>query len=209
LFLVFHLTANNAAVKGPEAFNFVVDSLRGIPYLELVEISILGIPFLFHGLYGLFITPAFARDKVSAYSTPRNWAYYLQRLTGIAAFVFIAVHIYQFRFNEELDFGVVAESLRQPGWAIAYLVGISAIVYHFANGIWNFLISWGITVGQRAQRASAVLCGGLGIVVLAIGLSALWAFYSSKPVGAEEPHYCPVAPSDHPDHGASGESSTL
>ncbi|HEY9885963.1 MAG TPA: succinate dehydrogenase cytochrome b558 subunit [Vampirovibrionales bacterium] len=181
LFLVFHLTANNAAVKSAEAFNAVVNTLRSVPYLEFVEISILGLPILFHGLYGLIITPASTRSNLTAYSTPRNWAYYFQRLTGVVIFVFIAVHIWQFRFNEELDFEVVASALRQPGWAIAYAIGIFATVYHFANGLWNFMISWGITVGQNAQKVSAIVCTIIGFVVLGIGLSALWAFYSSTP----------------------------
>ncbi len=186
LFLVFHLTVNNAAVKGPEAFNLVVNGLRSLPYLVFIEMSILGIPILFHGLYGLVITPNFARAKVEKYSHARNWAYYFQRLTGIVIFVFIFVHVWQFRFDEDLDFEAVATALRQPGWAIAYAVGIAATVYHFANGLWNFFISWGITVGKKSQRFSAVLCGIIGIAVLGIGMSALWAFYSSKPAAQTE-----------------------
>lgn len=179
LFIVFHLTANNAAVKGPEAFNFVVNTLRSIPYLEFVEISILGIPILFHGLYGLIITPNFTRTDLAHYPKVRNWTYYFQRVTGVVIFVFIAVHIWQFRFVEELDFYYVSNSLKQPAWALAYAVGILATVYHFANGLWNFFISWGITVGKNAQRVSGAVCATIGFVVLGIGLSALWAFYSS------------------------------
>lgn len=185
LFLAFHLTVNNAAVKGPEAFNFVVDSLRSIPYLPLVEMSILGIPFLFHGLYGLIITPNVARTNLGAYSQSRNWAYFMQRITGIIVFIFLAVHIAQFRFNEELDFYTVANSLKQPIWAIAYLIGIVATVYHFANGLWNFFISWGITVGKKAQKVSAAICALIGFALLGIGVSALWAFYSSPPASAK------------------------
>jgi succinate dehydrogenase / fumarate reductase, cytochrome b subunit len=181
LFLVFHLSANNAAIKGPEAFNFVVNTLRSTPYLPLVEFTILGLPILFHGLYGLVITPNFTRNKLDKYSQVRNWTYYLQRVTGVIIFTYIAVHIWQFRFNENLDFEAVARPLRQPGWAVAYLIGIAATVYHFANGLWNFLISWGITVGKKAQQVSGAICLAIGLGVFVIGLSALWAFYSSTP----------------------------
>jgi len=184
LFLIFHLSANNSAAKSPEAFNALVDLLRGLPYLELIEIIILGVPFLFHGLYGLVITPAFARSKPLTYRRERNLAYFMQRITGIIALIFIGVHVWQFRFAEELDFEFVASALRQPLWALAYFVGITAIVYHFANGLWNFLISWGITVGGKAQKNSAIVCGGLGLIVWVIGMSALWAFFSSEPSSA-------------------------
>lgn len=179
LFLAFHMAANNAAVKGPEAFNFVINLLRSLPYLEIIEISILAIPFLFHGLYGLIITPAFARSNVIVYATERNWAYYFQRLTGIVLFVFIAVHVWQLKFNEDLDFNIVAQTLQRPIWTATYIIGVVASVYHFSNGLWNFFISWGITIGKRAQRVSAVLCGVIGIALLGLGLSAVWTFYSA------------------------------
>jgi succinate dehydrogenase / fumarate reductase cytochrome b subunit len=181
LFIVFHLTVNNAAIKGPDAFNVVLNGLRSLPYLPIIEISILGIPILFHGLYGLIITPSSARSNLGTYSKARNWSYFMQRITGIIIFVYIFVHIFQFRFNENLDFEAVATPLRQPGWAIAYAIGIAATVYHFANGLWNFLISWGITVGQKAQKISSFVCSGIGLLVFVIGMSALWSFYSSVP----------------------------
>ncbi|MDX1918627.1 MAG: succinate dehydrogenase [Candidatus Caenarcaniphilales bacterium] len=180
-FLVFHLSANNAAVNSPQAFNAVVNFLRGLPHVKVLEFGLIFFPFLFHGLYGLIITPQFARTKLGEYSKVRSLTYYLQRVTGIIAFVFIAVHVWQFWTVEDLDYEVVASSLRQPAWAIAYLVGILSIVYHFANGLWNFLISWGFTVGEKAQKISGAVCSALGVVVLAIGLSALWTFYSSAP----------------------------
>ena len=36
-----------------------------------------------------------------------------------------------------------------------------AAFYHFANGMWNFCITWGITVGVKAQqRVGAVAAVG-------------------------------------------------
>lgn len=186
LFLVFHLSANNAALQGPESFNFVIKFLRSLPHVELIEIFILATPFLFHGLYGLIITPAFVRSKLSTYSTERNWAYYFQRITGIVLFVFIAVHVWHFKFDEDLSYNTVASSLQKPYWAITYAVGVIAAVYHFANGLWNFLISWGITIGKKSQRLSAIVCGIIGFSLLGLGLSALAAFYTADVVPAYE-----------------------
>jgi hypothetical protein len=70
---------------------------------------------------------------------------------------------------------------------LAYAVGILATVYHFANGLWNFLISWGITVGKKAQRVSGFICLTIGLALLAIGFSALGAFYFSDPNLKETP----------------------
>ena len=57
-----------------------------------------------------------------------------------------------------------------------YILGISATVFHFSNGIRSFLIHWGITIGPESQRISAVVCAGIGLILLYIGIDALWAY---------------------------------
>ena len=59
---------------------------------------------------------------------------------------------------------------------IIYIVGITATVWHFANGIWLFLVDWGIVIGERAQRLAGYACIAFGVVLLAVGLNAAVAF---------------------------------
>jgi hypothetical protein len=56
-----------------------------------------------------------------------------------------------------------------PLVALAYLAGIAATVFHLANGLWGFCVSWGITVGKRAQRVSATVFGIAGVVLFLLG----------------------------------------
>jgi len=53
-----------------------------------------------------------------------------------------------------------------------YIIGVLAAIYHFANGFFTFLISWGITIGDRSQnffnKVSIVMFAFLG--VLGIGI---------------------------------------
>ena len=46
-------------------------------------------------------------------------------------------------------------------------------MFHFANGLWGFLISWGITIGPKARNVSGVFAAGLGIALYAVGVNAL------------------------------------
>ena len=46
---------------------------------------------------------------------------------------------------------------------IIYMIGITATVWHFANGIWLFLVDWGITIGERAQRLTGYACIAFGV----------------------------------------------
>ncbi|MDO8644132.1 MAG: succinate dehydrogenase, partial [bacterium] len=101
-----------------------------------------------------------ARNNVTSYGHFRNWMFLLQRLTGVIAVVFIGVHTYTTRissvlFHHEVTFQTMSETLHHPFWFWFYAIGIVAACFHFCNGIWSFLITWGITVGRQAQRVSS------------------------------------------------------
>ncbi len=57
-----------------------------------------------------------------------------------------------------------------------YVIGVIAAVFHFSNGMWSFLVSWGITVGPRAQAVSTWVWAVVFVVVSYIGVRALFAF---------------------------------
>jgi succinate dehydrogenase / fumarate reductase cytochrome b subunit len=59
---------------------------------------------------------------------------------------------------------------------LIYIVGIAATVWHFANGIWLFMVDWGITIGERAQRLTGYACIAFGVALFLVGLNAAVAF---------------------------------
>ena len=61
-------------------------------------------------------------------------------------------------------------------YLIAYVIGVLAASFHFSNGIWAFLISWGITVGEKAQRLSSRICLGIFVVIALLFILSLVAF---------------------------------
>ena len=56
---------------------------------------------------------------------------------------------------------------------IGYVIGVLASVYHLANGIWTFGITWGIWTSERAMRGASYVCLVFGIVLGGVGMSAL------------------------------------
>ena len=188
IFLLEHFYTNSKALSGAKSFNDAVADLQSIPYIVLVEISGIFIPLIYHAVYGLVIT-AEARPNNLAYPYPRNWFYLVQRITGVILFFFILFHVLNFRFGlipglnrvsvahkPELAFEIVSGEFHM-WWIFAiYMVGITATVWHFANGIWLFLVDWGITIGERAQRLTGYACIAFGIVLLLVGVNAAVAF---------------------------------
>jgi succinate dehydrogenase cytochrome b subunit len=191
IFLLEHFYTNSKALAGPTAFNEAVKDLQSIPYILLVETGGIFIPLIYHAVYGLVITVE-ARPNNLHYPYARNWFYTIQRVTGIILFFFILFHVLNFRFGmipglntesvahfPEKSFAIVAREFRMVPIFIVYIIGITATVWHFANGIWLFLVDWGITIGERAQRLAGYACIAFGVVLLAVGINAAIAFIRS------------------------------
>jgi len=188
LFLLEHFYTNSKAISGAADFNNAVKDLQSIPYILLVEIGGIFIPLIYHAVYGLVITVE-ARPNNLAYPYPRNWFYLIQRITGVLLFFFITFHVLNFRFglipglnsisvakHPDQAFSIVAGEFSMVSIFIVYMIGITATVWHLANGIWLFLVDWGIAIGERAQRLTGYACIAFGVVLLLVGINAAIAF---------------------------------
>jgi succinate dehydrogenase / fumarate reductase, cytochrome b subunit len=187
-FLLEHFYTNSKAMTGREDFNNAVRDLQSIPYILFIETGIIFIPLVYHAIYGLVITVE-ARPNNLNYPYPRNWFYLIQRITGVILFFFILFHLLNFRFGlvpglntvsvahaPDQAFDIVAREFRIIPILIVYIIGITATVWHFANGIWLFLVDWGIAIGAQAQRLTGYACIAFGILLLMVGLNAMVSF---------------------------------
>lgn len=188
VFLLEHFYTNSKAMSGPSDFNNAVRDLQSIPYIIFIETFGIFVPLIYHAVYGLFITWEMRPNNVS-YPYPRNWFYTIQRITGMMLFVFITFHVLNFRFgvipwlnnisvaeHPERAFGIVSGEFSHVWIFVVYLVGITATVWHLANGVWLFAVDWGIVIGERAQRIAGYACIGFGLLLLAVGINAQVAF---------------------------------
>jgi len=183
VYMLLHVYVANATIlAGPRAFNWVAETLESVPRFMLlfVEIFLLWLPIAFHSFYGLFIVRE-AEHNFTAYPYARNVLYSLQRYTGVMALLFIGFHMYTTRLYNYF-FGVPINYDTMHGWIsnplvfAVYLLGVLAAVFHLTNGISTFCITWGITVGVRAQRAVQRVCTVLFVVMGATGLLIVTAF---------------------------------
>lgn len=179
VFLFQHLTVNYLATRGPEVFNKAANFISNLPYLYVLEWFIIYIPLLFHGIYGVYI--AFqAKNNVSRYGYFRNVMFLLQRISGIISLIFIAWHIWQTRvqvlFGATVNYDMMNEIFSNPGWLVFYIIGVLTVIFHFSNGLWSFLISFGITMTPKSQKAATYLTLIVFIALAYIGLRAIFAF---------------------------------
>jgi succinate dehydrogenase / fumarate reductase cytochrome b subunit len=190
-FLFFHIGTNSLiAVSSPaeDLYQKQVDNIHNLgPLLIPVEILFIFVPLAYHCIVGVKIWFE-SKPNSRNYSYWGNVRYTLQRTTGIATLLFILVHLYQMHwlgawlpggsgFSHEMASATTAQVMQRASWiGPFYMIGVVAACFHFANGIWTFLITWGVTVGPRAQRVAGYACLAFGIGLAITGIIAVRGF---------------------------------
>lgn len=182
IFLVQHLIVNHFAVYGEESFNQAAGFMAGLPFVLFLEIFVIYLPILFHAILGVYIVFV-TRNNTRRYGYIRNWLFYLQRFTGIVTLVFIVWHVWETRIqigmgNVELNYSLMENILTNPIMFWFYVIGILSTTFHFANGLWSFLVTWGITQSPKSQQIAtyATLILFLGISYLGIRTLITFAY---------------------------------
>jgi len=212
-YMVIHLLTNASVLQSPAAFQRNVYSIHALgPLLLLIEWGFIFIPILFHAVFGVLIING-GLPNSSTYKYTNNVRYTLQRATGIIAFVFIVWHVFHMHgwihakwwedgvahylyggmFKPFSAASTGAEAMR-ISWIvpILYAIGVLSCVFHLANGIWTFGITWGLWVTPPAQRWANAVClvFGLGLSVVALGaLGGFMAVDVNKALEAEDTMY--------------------
>ncbi|WP_341300006.1 succinate dehydrogenase cytochrome b558 subunit [Lysinibacillus sp. FSL H8-0500] len=181
LFLVFHLSLNFTAVGGEQSYNDATGVMDLVPHslLLLIEWVVIYIPLLFHAFYGVYIAFT-ATPNTGRFSTYRNWMFSLQRFTGVFLVIFIAWHIFQTRIQKALgtdvNFNMMEEIVANPFMLGFYIVGILSATFHLTNGLWAFLVSWGITQSPQSQKIATYVTNILFVILSVVGVAAILAF---------------------------------
>lgn len=71
---------------------------------------------------------------------------------------------------------MLRETFKSPIMMILYTIFVLTASYHAFNGLWTFLITWGITP-VSIQGASLKLSKALMVIVAFMGLAAIWMTY--------------------------------
>lgn len=186
VFLCIHLSINASILAGAGAFQFAVDQIHNldkIGVLKVVEVVFIIVPIVFHAVVGVLIWLS-GDQNLRSYRYGGNLRYTLQRWTGIIAMVFILLHLWHVHWiipgGSAFDPHAAAQTAVAAlagGWTgPVYALGVLCAVFHLANGVWTFLITWGLTIGPRSQRFSGRVCIVIGVLLALLGLGSLMRF---------------------------------
>lgn len=218
VFLSFHLFINASTMFGAQAFQSNVDRIHGLgPILVPVEIVGIFAPIVFHAILGIQIWLS-GKTNTAAYPYGSNWRYTLQRYTGIITACFILVHLWHMHwtgswiggawFDPHAAYASAAEAMqRNLLFTVLYAIGMFSAVFHFANGVWTFMITWGFTISGGAQRRMGYVCAVVGVALALAGLTSLFALNTAEVerITADTHQQTVAQPIGHPEHHAGAE----
>lgn len=179
-FVAEHLWTNAAILGGQRPFDEAVGKIQQLNLLPFIEVFGIFLPLAYHALYGVVIALQ-SKPNVASYNYSRNWLYALQRITGVIVLAFVCLHLWEFRVQKWL-FGMSAGAFYPtlvahlswtwwgvPWIAFGYLIGVGSTLFHLANGLVGFCMSWGIATSQPALKRVGVVAGTAcaGLFVLA------------------------------------------
>ena len=181
-FVMYHFYENAAILQTDNpvsAYAEMATHARSLYLFLFLEWGLILLPLLWHAAYGLIIIN-YTRINTDQYAYARNRLFMWQRVTGVITLLFIFYHLWTFRFsafaNQSADAGSIAASVSVLPVFIFYVIGVVAACFHLGNGIWTFLITWGITIGRRAQRISQWVTTGISVGMSVLGIAIALRF---------------------------------
>ncbi len=187
VFLFNHLLTNSSAIVSAQFFEEKVALIHSLgPLLPLVEAGFIFIPLALHIALGVYIALTGKSEVGRNLPYGRNWAYAFQRWTGWIALAFIVYHVVHLRFLHKphmydipfsVELGVMFTEMPVALFFVpAYLIGGLAVIFHFANGLCTFCMTWGITVGPQSQRIMVWVALAVGAILTLLLVTAIIAF---------------------------------
>ena len=208
-------------------FQHEVEFINNMPLLLLIEVT-LWVSIAFHSILGVYYAMTGSPNNAN-YRYGGNVRYTLQRLTGYFGILFIFYHIATLRWgwtwlvpggtkwSHENAASTLAAALQGSteqftGWglvvSIFYFVGVSALVFHFANGLWTAAITWGLTISRTAQKRWGFACAGLGAMLMLMAWASVIGFATLDYEQAVEVEEAMRTELPHIEHGTDDRTET-
>ena len=185
LFLVYHLYLQLYLHYGAEIYNNEANSFYDSPLATWASVIVVYIPLLFHSLLGVLLV--FENKIQPSYTYFSHLLYWLQRISGISVLLFIIAHVWNAKLGPWIagtwgtHFEHLSSGFADPETGMltktVYLLGVLGAVFHFANGLNTFCMTWGIALtptSQKRVRSFSILVFIILTASAFYALAAIW-----------------------------------
>jgi succinate dehydrogenase / fumarate reductase cytochrome b subunit len=180
LFLWFHLWKNWPALLGREAW-----LSRGLALGGALEASV-ALLFVTALVTHIALWPRGTETREQALvGSPALRQ--VQRITGIGALVFLGYHLYHV-FPSRLGMGVFItgaydvlwDSLGEPVTLAIYVIGVSFLYFHLAQGLCRAAVTWNWISRASSAKALRYAAGAVGFVLWGLTLQLISHFATGQ-----------------------------
>lgn len=187
LFLLFHMSMNLVLVFSLETYDMICEFL-GTNWYAIAASMGLAVLFMVHIIYALVLTLQNRKARgnatyASSSLAKATWSSKNMFVLGVFILAFLGLHLYDFwykmQFSElfhlpgaESRGSVIAVALfKDPIHVAIYLIGIIALWFHLAHGVWSMFQSTGLNGRTWSPRLkyvgytlATIICLGFGSV---------------------------------------------
>lgn len=185
LFLVYHLYLQLYLHSGAEIYNNEVNSFYDSPLAIWVLVIVVYIPLFFHSFLGILLM--FESTVQPSYTYFSHLLYWLQRISGIGVLLFIVAHVWNTQLGPWIagtwgtHFEHLSSGFADPDTGMltktVYVLGVLGAIFHFANGLNTFCMTWGIALTPNSQKRVRSFSIFLFVILTASTLYALAAIW--------------------------------
>jgi succinate dehydrogenase / fumarate reductase cytochrome b subunit len=177
-----HLWNNLAAYNGAQAWQTAVTEHSSAATTALTMTVVL-VPLVWHTVWGI---ARMLRTRGSSARYFGSLRYWLQRASAVGLLAFLGAHLWlawaepRFREGHAETFADISHEMHfHTPTLLVYVLGILAIAYHLANGVWSFFtMGWGIAVSKSSIKWLEGIAIVVFLLLLAIGWGAVYGLYS-------------------------------
>jgi succinate dehydrogenase / fumarate reductase cytochrome b subunit len=194
LYLILHLVGNALVFFGPDTFNGYAHLLISNPLIVPIEVGLLAI-FLLHVFktVKMYFDNRQARPdgyevkRMAGHTSRKSVASSTMFWTGVVTFIFVVVHLKQFKFGMLYHVGdtdvrdlyrLEMELFSQAATVALYAVAMILIGLHLRHGISSAVQSLGL---DSPRHTSKILAGGTILAILiagGLGFIPLWVYFT-------------------------------
>jgi succinate dehydrogenase / fumarate reductase cytochrome b subunit len=193
LFLLTHMTGNILILVGAEAYNKYAYTLTSTPLIYVAEAGLLAL-FLTHVILAITVNKTNRDARQTSYAMIRkreNGSTRASRtmiLTGMIIFVFVVLHLMNFKFGAYYPitydgvqmrdlYRLVIEDFKNPVIAGGYILALGILFTHLKHGVWSSFQ----TLGLNSTRTNRILRNGClffaALVCLGFSIAPVYAFF--------------------------------
>jgi succinate dehydrogenase cytochrome b subunit len=174
-FLFLHLAVNARILRSGAAFEGAVRAIHRLPALAMLEWLFVFAPLLLHTVVGLWLIAT--RTQLAERSPYPPAMRIAVRATGVAAVAFLAMHLPELRLRTpgarlggaELATVLAADlssiSYGVPWRGAAYLAGTACVTFHFAAGLWGFIVTTRLGDVERVRKWAGWGAAAIGATI--------------------------------------------